>query len=75
MFMFMFILYNRGTTATTSDKLTTYQSCTDFRRSIADATLRLTISPTTQHKPFMVLTNLRQKTNHGETTVRRTSLV
>ena len=50
-------------------KRTTYQSCTDFRRSIADATLRLTISSTIQHKPFMVLTNLRQKTNYSETTV------
>ena len=46
----------------------THQSCTDFRRSTADATWRLILSPTAQHLPFKVLTNLRQKTNHGETT-------
>ena len=47
---------------------TTYQSCTDYRRSTADATWRLTLSPITQHLPFKVRTNLRQKTNHIETT-------
>ena len=46
----------------------TFQSCTDFRRSTAVATWRLILSPTTQHLPFMVLTNLGQKTNHGVTT-------
>ena len=50
-------------------KRTSYQSCTDYRRSTADATLRFTILPITQHMPFKVFTNLRQKTNHGETTV------
>ena len=47
-------------------KCATYRSCTDPWWHHADATSRPTVLLITQLMPFLVLTNSRQKTNHGE---------